>query len=110
MIIRGGENIGPREIEEYLYRHEAIADVAVFGVPDDRHGEAVAAWIMLREGASLTETDVRAFCEGQIAHYKVPRHIKFVGEFPMTVTGKLQKFVMRDAFAEELGRVAAKTA
>lgn len=110
MIIRGGENIGPREIEEYLYRHEAIADVAVFGVPDDRLGEAVAAWIMLREGASLTEADVRAFCDGQIAHYKVPRHIKFVSEFPMTVTGKLQKFVMRDAFAEELGRVAAKTA
>ena len=110
MIIRGGENIGPREIEEYLYRHEAIADVAVFGVPDDRLGEAVAAWIMLREGASLTEGDVRAFCDGQIAHYKVPRHIKFVSEFPMTVTGKLQKFVMRDAFAEELGRVAAKTA
>ena len=110
MIIRGGENIGPREIEEYLYRHDAIADVAVFGVPDDRLGEAVAAWIMLREGASLTEADVRDFCDGQIAHYKVPRHIKFVSEFPMTVTGKLQKFVMRDAFAEELGLVAAKTA
>ena len=110
MIIRGGENIGPREIEEFLYRHEAIEDVAVFGVPDDRFGEAVAAWIMVREGASLTEDEVRAFCDGQIAHYKIPRHIKFVSEFPMTVTGKLQKFVMRDAFAAELGLAEARTA
>ena len=110
MIIRGGENIGPREIEEFLYQHEAIEDVAVFGVPDAKYGEAVAAWIMTREGASLTEDEVRAFCDGRIAHFKVPRHIKFVSEFPMTVTGKLQKFVMRDAFAEELGLDAAKTA
>lgn len=110
MIIRGGENIGPREIEEYLYRHETIADVAVFGIPDEKYGEAVAAWIMVKEGATLTEDEVRAFCDGQIAHYKVPRHIKFVGEFPMTVTGKLQKFVMRDEFAAELGLAAARTA
>ncbi|MEE4298227.1 MAG: AMP-binding protein [Pseudomonadales bacterium] len=110
MIIRGGENIGPREIEEYLYRHDAVADVAVFGVPDAKYGEAVAAWIMVKDGASLTEPEVRAFCDGQIAHYKVPRHIKFVSEFPMTVTGKLQKFVMRDAFAAELGLTEARTA
>ena len=103
MIIRGGENIGPREIEEYLYRHEAIADVAVFGVPDERYGEAVAAWIQLRESASLDEDAVREFCRGQIAHYKIPRHIRFVSEFPMTVTGKLQKFVMREAMTQEIG-------
>ncbi|HSG88091.1 MAG TPA: AMP-binding protein [Pseudomonadales bacterium] len=110
MIIRGGENIGPREIEEYLYRLDAIQDVAVFGVPDAKYGEAVAAWIQLRPGATLTEDEVRAFCQGQIAHYKIPRHIKFVSAFPMTVTGKVQKFVMRDAFAEELGLSAAETA
>jgi fatty-acyl-CoA synthase len=110
MIIRGGENIGPREIEEYLYRHEAIADVAVFGVPDARYGEAVAAWVQLREGAQLTEAELVEFCRGQIAHYKIPRHLKFVDEFPMTVTGKLQKYVMRDAFAEELGLTADRTA
>jgi len=104
MIIRGGENIGPREIEEYLYRHEAIADVAVFGVPDEKYGEAVAAWIQLREGASLDEEQVRDFCRGQIAHYKIPRHIRFVREFPMTVTGKLQKFLMREAMAGEFDR------
>jgi fatty-acyl-CoA synthase len=103
MIIRGGENIGPREIEEYLYRHEAIADVAVFGVPDEKYGETVAAWIQLREGAALDEDQVREFCSGQIAHYKIPRHIRFVSEFPMTVTGKLQKFVMRETFTRELG-------
>lgn len=110
MIIRGGENVYPREIEEYLYRHPKIQDVAVFGVPDDRLGEAVAAWIRLRDGAQATEDEIREFCKGQIAHYKVPAHIRFVDEFPMTVTGKIQKFVMRDEMAGELGLVAAQTA
>jgi len=110
MIIRGGENVYPREIEEYLYRHDKIQDVAVFGVPDERYGEAVAAWIQLRDGESADEDEIREFCRGQIAHYKVPAHIRFVNEFPMTVTGKIQKFVMRDHMAEELGLDTAKTA
>lgn len=110
MIIRGGENVYPREIEEYLYRHPKIQDVAVFGVPDARYGEAVAAWIRLREGATATEDEIREFCRGQIAHYKVPAYIRFVDEFPMTVTGKIQKFVMRDHLAGELGLMAVATA
>ncbi|MGR8918721.1 MAG: AMP-binding protein [Gammaproteobacteria bacterium] len=110
MIIRGGENVYPREIEEYLYRHPKVQDVAVFGVPDDRFGEAVAAWIRLREGEQASEAEIREFCQGQIAHYKVPAHIRFVTDFPMTVTGKIQKFMMRDAMAEELGIEAAQTA
>ena len=107
MIIRGGENISPREIEEYLYRHDAIQDVAVFGVPDPRFGEQVAAWVRLKPGATASAEDIVDFCRGQIAHYKVPRHIRFVDDFPMTVTGKLQKFVMREAMAEELGQDTA---
>ncbi len=103
MVIRGGENIYPREIEEFLYRHPAIQDVQVFGVPDKRFGEELCAWIKLRDGASLTEDDVKAFCKDQIAHYKVPRHIRFVDEFPMTVTGKVQKFIMREKMAKEFG-------
>ena len=103
MIIRGGENVYPREIEEFLYQHEAIADVQVIGVPDDRYGEEVMAWIVRRDGASVTEDEVKDFCRGQIAHYKVPRYVKFVDAFPMTVTGKVQKFKMRDAAIEELG-------
>jgi fatty-acyl-CoA synthase len=103
MVIRGGENIYPREIEEYLYRNPAIQDVQVFGVPDKRYGEELCAWIKLRDGASITEDDVKAFCKDQIAHYKVPRHIRFVTEFPMTVTGKMQKFVMRETMIQELG-------
>ena len=110
MIIRGGENVSPREIEEYLYRHPKVQDVAVFGVPDDRFGETVAAWIKLREGESSSEDEIREFCKEQIAHYKVPAYIRFVDEFPMTVTGKIQKFVMRDEMAEELGLKEAKTA
>lgn len=110
MIIRGGENIYPREIEEYLYRHPAIQDVAVFGVPDDRYGEAVAAWIRLKDGESATEDEILGFCKGQIAHYKIPAYIRFVNEFPMTVTGKIQKFVMRDRMAEELDLKEQKTA
>jgi fatty-acyl-CoA synthase len=102
MVIRGGENIYPREVEEFLYRHPAVQDVQVFGVPDARFGEELCAWIKLRAGASADETDIRAFCQGQIAHYKIPRHIRFVTEFPMTVTGKVQKFVMREAMRAEL--------
>ncbi len=107
MIIRGGENIYPREIEEYLFRHPKIQDVAVFGVPDEKYGEAVACWIKLHEGASCTEEEIRKFCQDQIAHFKVPQHIRFVDEFPMTVTGKIQKFVMRDAMAAELSQKKA---
>ncbi|MBC7637537.1 MAG: AMP-binding protein [Acetobacteraceae bacterium] len=97
LVIRGGENIYPREVEEYLYRHPAIADVQVFGVADAKFGEELAAWVKLRDGAVLDAEAVRAFCRGQIAHYKVPRYVHFVDEFPMTVTGKMQKFLMRAA-------------
>jgi len=110
MVIRGGENIYPREIEEFLYRHPAIQDVQVFGVPDQRFGEELCAWVKVRAGETLTEDDVKAFCKDQIAHYKVPRHIRFVDEFPMTVTGKMQKFIMREKMTEELGVQAAATA
>jgi fatty-acyl-CoA synthase len=103
MIIRGGENVYPREIEEFLYTHPLIADVQVFGVPDERFGEQLAAWIVPREAQELTEDAVREFCRGQIAHYKVPAYIKFVDGFPMTVTGKVQKFKMREQAIEELG-------
>jgi fatty-acyl-CoA synthase len=103
MVIRGGENIYPREIEEFLYRHPKIQDVQVFGVPDERYGEELCAWIKLRGGDELSADDVREFCRDQIAHYKVPRHIRFVDEFPMTVTGKMQKFIMRERMAAELG-------
>lgn len=103
MVIRGGENIYPREIEEFLYRHPAIVDVQVFGIPDARFGEELCAWIKLRAGETLTEDDVKAFCKDQIAHYKIPRHVRFVEEFPMTVTGKMQKFLMRATMVEELG-------
>ncbi|MGD0429770.1 MAG: AMP-binding protein [Acetobacteraceae bacterium] len=103
MVIRGGENIYPREIEEFLYRHPSIQDVQVFGVPDQRYGEELCAWIKIRDGATLTEEDVKTFCKDQIAHYKVPRHIRFVTEFPMTVTGKMQKFIMRETMVQDLG-------
>jgi fatty-acyl-CoA synthase len=103
MIIRGGENVYPREIEEFLYTHPAVRDVQVIGVPDAHFGEEVMAWIALREGATASEEDIKEFCRGQIAHYKVPRYIKFVAEFPMTVTGKVQKFAMRKQSIEELG-------
>ncbi len=103
MIIRGGENIYPREIEEFLYTHPSVADVQVIGVPDERYGEQLMAWIVPREGSSLTAEDVREFCRGQIAHFKVPQYIKFVDGFPMTVTGKVQKFKMRELAIDELG-------
>jgi fatty-acyl-CoA synthase len=110
MVIRGGENVYPREIEEFLYRHPKIAEVQVVGLPDPRYGEELCAWIMVREGDDLTEDEVRAFCEGQIAHYKVPRYVKFVDGFPMTVTGKIQKFLIREQMKAELGLADAKTA
>ncbi len=110
VVIRGGENVYPREVEEYLYRHPAIQDVQVFGVADDRYGEELCAWVKLRGGEALTPEDVQAFCRGQIAHQKVPRYVRFVEEFPMTVTGKMQKFLMREAMERELGVRAAETA
>ena len=105
MIIRGGENISPREIEEFLYRHPAVLDVAVVGVPDSRYGEEVCACIRVREGAQVTEDAIRDFCRGQIAHYKVPRYVRFVDGFPMTVTGKVQKFLIREQARSDLGLV-----
>jgi len=102
MIIRGGENVYPREIEEFLFRHPAVRDVQVFGVPDEKYGEEVCAWVKLHAGAAGGEEEIRAFCRGQIAHYKIPRYVRFVEEFPMTVTGKIQKFAMREAMANEL--------
>lgn len=104
MVIRGGENIYPREIEEFLLRHPKIQDVQVIGVPDARYGEELCAWIRLRDGASATAEEVREFCRGQIAHFKIPRHVRFVEAFPMTVTGKIQKFLMREQMARELGQ------
>jgi fatty-acyl-CoA synthase len=103
MIIRGGENVYPREIEEYLYTHPDVADVQVIGVPSERYGEEVMAWVRLREGASVTDEQLVEFCRGRIATFKIPRYWKFVDEFPMTVTGKIQKFKMRDVAVEELG-------
>jgi fatty-acyl-CoA synthase len=102
MIIRGGENIYPREIEEFLYRHPSVLDVAVVGVPDAKYGEAVCACIRLREGMALTVEEVQEFCRGQIAHYKVPRYVHFVDSFPLTVTGKVQKYVIRDQLCREM--------
>jgi len=102
MIIRGGENVYPREIEEYLFQHPKIEQVAVFGIPDERFGEAVVAWVKLREGESLDAEGIRNYCNEQIAYYKVPKHIVIVDEFPMTVTGKIQKFIMREKTIEEL--------
>ena len=102
MIIRGGENVYPREVEEFLYTHPAIKEVQVFGVPDMRMGEEICAWIQLEEGKSLTEEDVKEYCKGQITHFKIPRYVRFVDEYPMTVTGKIQKFRMTEMMAEEL--------
>ncbi len=110
LVIRGGENIYPREVEEFLYRHPKIQDVQVFGVPDERYGEEICAWVMLRAGESLDPAELRAFCRGQIAHYKIPHHVRIVDEFPMTVTGKVQKFVMRERMIAELGVRPAATA
>jgi len=102
MIIRGGENIYPREIEEFLYQHPAISEVQVFGIPDEKMGEEVCAWVQLNDGQTMTEEDLKAFCKDQITHFKIPRYVRFVTEYPMTVTGKIQKFVMRDEMVKEL--------
>jgi fatty-acyl-CoA synthase len=110
MIIRGGENIYPREIEEFLYIHPAIADVQAFGVPDHRYGEELCVWIRRREGASLSEDEVVAFCRVSIAHYKAPRYVRFADAFPMTVTGKAQKYLMPRAMMEDLALVEEKAA
>ena len=110
VVIRGGENVYPREVEEFLYRHPGIQDVQVFGVPDPRYGEELCAWVKLRADSELTEADIQAFCRGQIAHQKVPRYIRFVDDFPMTVTGKMQKFIMREAMEQELNLKSEKTA
>ena len=110
MVIRGGENIYPREIEEFLYRHPQVQDVQVVGVPDPKYGEELCAWIIAKPGTQPTEDDIRAFCKGQIAHYKVPRYIRFVTSFPMTVTGKIQKFKIRDEMKDLLGLEEQKTA
>jgi fatty-acyl-CoA synthase len=103
MVIRGGENVYPREVEEFLYTHPAVADVAVIGVPDERFGEEIMAWVVLRRGERLDEDGLREFCNGRIAHYKVPRYVVPVTEFPMTVTGKIQKFKLREAAIANLG-------
>jgi fatty-acyl-CoA synthase len=103
MVIRGGENVYPREVEEFLYSHPAIEDVQVIGVPDEKYGEELCAWVKLREGAQLTQEQVRDYCRSRIAHYKVPRYVRFTAEFPMTVTGKVQKFRMRETSIAELG-------
>ena len=107
MIIRGGENVYPREIEEFLYTHPDIVEVQVIGVPDVRYGEQIMAWIQLRDDANTTKDDIKDFCRGSIAHYKVPRHIKFTDTFPMTITGKIQKFKMREQSIEQLGLAEA---
>ena len=110
MVIRGGENVYPREIEEFLYRHPKVQDVQVIGVPDVKYGEEICAWIRLRDGEQATAEEIREFCHGQIAHYKIPRHIRFVDAFPMTITGKIQKFLMRQQMVDELGVAEQETA
>jgi fatty-acyl-CoA synthase len=110
MIIRGGENVYPREIEEFLFRHPKVADVTVVGVPDDKYGEEICAWVRLREGEPANEEDIRDFCRGQIAHYKIPRYVCFVDSFPVTVTGKIQKYLIREEMISRLGLKVQKTA
>jgi fatty-acyl-CoA synthase len=110
MLIRGGENVYPREVEEFLFRHPKVQSVQVFGVPDQKYGEEVCAWVVLKSGQACSESDIRDFCRDQIAHYKIPRYVRFVDELPMTVTGKAQKFVMRERMIEELGLARQATA
>ncbi|WP_179400733.1 AMP-binding protein [Burkholderia guangdongensis] len=109
MLIRGGENVYPREIEEFLFRHPKVQAVQVFGVPDPKYGEEICAWIILKAGEQATEDEIRDFCRGQIAHYKIPRYVRFVDDMPMTITGKVQKFAMRDRMIEELRLVQDRT-
>jgi fatty-acyl-CoA synthase len=103
MVIRGGENVYPREVEEFLYAHPKVADVQVVGVPDDAYGEELCAWIRLRQGESADPEEIRDYCRGNLAHFKVPRYVVFTDEFPMTVTGKVQKYKMREASVRLLG-------
>ena len=103
MVIRGGENISPREVEEFLYRHPAIRDVQVIGVPDPKYGEELCACVILKPGLQLSAPDLQDFCRGQIAHYKIPRFVRVMEAFPTTVTGKVQKFLLRQTVAAELG-------
>jgi fatty-acyl-CoA synthase len=110
MVIRGGENVYPREVEEFLYTHPDVADVQVVGVPDERYGEELMAFVVCRGGAELDQEAVAEFCRGKIAHFKVPRYVECVSEFPMTVTGKVQKFKLRERAIEELGLREVQTA
>jgi fatty-acyl-CoA synthase len=110
MVIRGGENVYPREIEEFLYKHSKIEAVQIFGVPDPKYGEELCAWIKLKAGETANEDEIKSFCKGQIAHYKIPRYVRFVDDFPMTVTGKIQKFVMREQMIEDLKLEVQETA
>lgn len=110
MVIRGGENIYPREIEEFLHRHPSIRDVQVIGVPDRKYGEELCAVVILHEGKSIDAAEVARFCKGQIAHYKIPRYVKVLEQFPATVTGKVRKFELREMLTKEMGLEAAKTA
>jgi len=110
MVIRGGENVYPREVEEFLYQHPKVQDVQCVGVPDPKFGEVLCACVILKPGVSADENELKEFCRGEIAHYKVPQYVRFVDSFPMTVTGKIQKFILRQAMADELGLVAQKTA
>jgi fatty-acyl-CoA synthase len=107
MIIRGGENVYPREIEEFLYTHPAVADAQVIGVPDEKYGEEIMAWVQLAPGQHATEDEIKAYCKGKIAHFKIPRYITFVNEFPMTVTGKIRKVEMREKSIADLGLQSA---
>jgi fatty-acyl-CoA synthase len=109
MIIRGGENVYPREVEDFLYGHPAVADVQVVGVPDERYGEEIMAWVIAREDATVDEDELREYCRGKIAHYKIPRYVASCSEFPMTVTGKIQKHRLREQAIEKLGLHSAAT-
>jgi fatty-acyl-CoA synthase len=110
MVIRGGENVYPREVEEFLYQHPAVGDVQVVGVPDPKYGEELCAWVRLREGQTVDGEELREWCRGRIASFKIPRYWRFVDEFPMTITGKVQKFKMREASIAELGLETAADA
>jgi len=110
LIIRGGENVYPREIEEFLYTHPAVADAQVIGVPDRRYGEAIMAWVQLAPGTTVTDEELADYCRGKIAHFKIPRYVKFVSAFPMTVTGKVRKVEMLAQSIAELGLAEVETA
>jgi fatty-acyl-CoA synthase len=110
MVIRGGENIYPREIEEFLFTHPAIEQAAVVGVPDAKYGEELCAWVKVKHGMAVTEDEIRTHCRRQLAHYKVPKYVQFVTEFPQTVTGKIQKFKIRETMCQQHGLCEQETA